>query len=267
MPPTSESPPPLQIYIGGSSSGAELVAGAVRDVLSRLARDHYPELAGAQFGLWTNAHAIGSAAFGAVSDAAAAAQFGVFVLAADDRVDDGEATATAPSRDVIYELGVFTGQLGIDRVFLVSPSGLQVPAHVRAVKNAEYEPAKTRGQSTLRDSVHGACHAILEAMNNVLQARPARTDSERDQAPTAQSESPAESVLMAELLVDLRRGNLPALRDAGHDVHGRGVVHPRYGLGTIVSVGHPQAGDTMVTVLFDFGAVTVPTVELFLAGR
>ena len=212
MPPTSESPPPLQIYIG-SSSNAELVAGAVRDVLSRLAREHYPELAGAQFGLWTNAQAIGSAAFGAVSDAAAAAQFGVFVLAADDRVDDGDATATAPSRDVVYELGVFTGQLGIDRVFVVSPERptgarsctCRQECGIRARQNA-------RSVDSPRQCSRSLCHAILEAMNSVLQAQPARTDSERDQTHTAQSESPAESVLMAELLVDLRRGNLPALR-------------------------------------------------------
>ena len=73
-----------------------------------------------------------------------------------------------------------------------------------------------------------------------------------------------EGLLVAEVLADLRRGRLAPLEAAGDRKAGRGVVHARYGVGTVISA-EPSAGvSSLATVDFQHGAVTVPVQELHL---
>jgi hypothetical protein len=66
--------------------------------------------------------------------------FAIFVLSPDDEVNFRGAQLKAPRDNVIYELGLFMGVLGRDRVFLVKQktANLKMPTDVTGVNPIEY---------------------------------------------------------------------------------------------------------------------------------
>jgi len=45
------------------------------------------------------------------------------------------------------------------------------------------------------------------------------------------------------------------------------VIHPLYGVGTVISVATLSDGEMLATVQFEMGALTVPARETFLTGE
>jgi predicted nucleotide-binding protein len=262
---TSESSGPLRARVFvASSREAGLVATAVQTVLTETARVHYGEL-DIEVRVWTHTFVIGSSPLRSLISATETYNFGVFVFSADDRVESRDEIEMAPRDNVVYELGLFTGALGTDRVFIMAPDAVKMPSDVQAVLPARYEvPSKPRDPRALRSNVGGACHDILDVIETTLVELAETQDVARS---SGAAPSHGEAQLMSELLVDLRRGELPRVGGAGDELEGRGIIHPRYGLGIVISVARDGGNDVLVTAQFEFGAVTVPAKELFFTTR
>ncbi|GAA1697450.1 hypothetical protein GCM10009808_13650 [Microbacterium sediminicola] len=93
-----------------------------------------------------------------------ASDFGVFVIGPDDvLVSRGEESA-APRDNVIFELGMFAGYLGMDRSFIVRPRGsdVKLPSDLAGLAVREYEPHRSDGN--LQAALGPATNAIRTEM-------------------------------------------------------------------------------------------------------
>ena len=98
-------------------------------------------------------------------DVLAAADFGVFVFAPDDVVKIRDVELAAVRDNIVFEIGLFIGRLGRERVFLVVPRGeldLRFPSDLAGVTPAEYEPNRQDGN--LVAAVGPACSRIARAI-------------------------------------------------------------------------------------------------------
>lgn len=69
--------------------------------------------------------------------------FGIFVLNADDKVIINAAEQHIPRDNVVLELGLFVGRLGIERVFVVEPEGkerVHLPTDLLGLTTARFNP-------------------------------------------------------------------------------------------------------------------------------
>jgi len=71
---------------------------------------------------------------------AARADFAILVFNADDQIEkDGKSHAV--TRDnVLFECGLFMGQLGRERTYVIAPKGLDLPDDLKGILYAEYDP-------------------------------------------------------------------------------------------------------------------------------
>jgi hypothetical protein len=92
--------------------------------------------------------------------------FGVFVMdPLDTAVSRGEKKSIARD-NVIFELGMFIGRLGLDRAFVVKPKGrdLSLPSDLNGVTLVDRQSAAPNGWQI---AVNGACTKMWDAMNNL----------------------------------------------------------------------------------------------------
>lgn len=77
--------------------------------------------------------------------------FGVFCLGDDDAVESRGRRAAAPRDNVIFEVGLFMGRLGHERVLLVRPRGidLKVPSDLIGLDTVDYRPPAEGDEVTL----------------------------------------------------------------------------------------------------------------------
>src|SRR5882724_10654820 len=71
--------------------------------------------------------------------------FGIFVFTPDDRVRLRKQTLAAVRDNVVFELGLFTGKLGSDRIFIVIPADaidLRIPTDLTGVTAGTYNPKR-----------------------------------------------------------------------------------------------------------------------------
>lgn len=89
--------------------------------------------------------------------------FGIFVAAPDDLVKSRGRNSFRARDNVIFELGMFVGRLGIDRVFIVvpiAPSNVTLPSDLLGLTVAQYNPVRT--DNDLTAAVAPACNQIRE---------------------------------------------------------------------------------------------------------
>lgn len=81
--------------------------------------------------------------------------FAILVLGADDRVRSRKRRSFAPRDNVILELGLFIGHCGRERVFLLTPSGLDVkiPTDMLGISALRFAPAARRTPLDVKDAV------------------------------------------------------------------------------------------------------------------
>ncbi len=90
--------------------------------------------------------------------------FAVFVFAPDDVVIMRENTHRAARDNVVFELGLFTGGLGEDRAFIITPrdAELYLPTDLAGITTAAFEP--NRRDKNLVAALGPACTRIKRAM-------------------------------------------------------------------------------------------------------
>jgi predicted nucleotide-binding protein len=140
----------------GSSLGALDVAQAVQSVL----KDH------ADVRLWRYAFDLSTATLDNLFKVVERADFAVLVLGADDLTESFGVTQTSPRDNVIFELGLFMGKLGKDRVFGLRSAGqpLKIPSDLAGITLGSYE--KNPG-GDLRDAVATALYDALDRIRRL----------------------------------------------------------------------------------------------------
>lgn len=112
--------------------------------------------------------------------------FAVFVLAPDDvtRMRDKEVASVRDN--VVFELGIFAGRLGIERCFMIAPRGnddLHLPTDLLGLTPASYDP--DRQDANMVAALGPACNRIRKSMKSLGGIQPAelapRAEAPRDQ--------------------------------------------------------------------------------------
>jgi hypothetical protein len=158
------------LFIGCSSESLEVAYGAqanLQDVADVVVWDQ------GIFGLSQNI-------LDALLDRLDDSQFGLFIFAPDDLVKIRGTEMRATRDNVIFEVGLFIGRLGVKRTFIILPKNapdLHLPADIMGRTAATYMPFDRPGlwQSALAP----ACRRIKAEIEAVLKRRAQQTASEQ----------------------------------------------------------------------------------------
>jgi predicted nucleotide-binding protein len=125
--------PPI-LFIASSSEGLP-VAYALQESLER----------DAHIGVWSQGYFEGSEyPLESLATALRTADFGIFVITPDDKVERRGVQIQTARDNVIFELGLFVVGLGRERAFIVSPRGLELhlPSDLLGINRLEYDGAR-----------------------------------------------------------------------------------------------------------------------------
>lgn len=143
----------LPVLFVGSAAEDLPVAKAVQQNLDRVA----------EVELWSEGQFVPMhSALDSLLSTAGRADYGLFIATSVDTVSTRGAIFTSARDNVLFELGIFLGQLGPDRSFLLQDrnSPPRLPSDLGGVTNLTYDGAK----SSLRSAVGAACTEIEEMM-------------------------------------------------------------------------------------------------------
>lgn len=145
------------LFIGSS---VESLAVA-REVQSLMAHDKY------LMKLWTDGVFVASST--TVHDLMVEvkkADFAIMVFAADDKVVSRHKESATPRDNVVFELGLFMGDLGPDRSFIIKPRGLplKIPTDLLGMKSLEYDSSDP---AELTTALAPVCHEIRKRVTTL----------------------------------------------------------------------------------------------------
>ncbi|WP_375123290.1 TIR domain-containing protein [Pseudomonas sp. LW8] len=139
-----------KLFIGSSVEGLE-VAYAVQQNLN-----HEAEAT-----VWTQGiFELSKSTMDSLSDSMSSADFGVFLFTPDDITTIRENTNKTARDNVIFELGLFIGKLGRERVFFITPEDteLHIPTDLLGITPGKYSP--NRSDKNLSAATGAACNQI-----------------------------------------------------------------------------------------------------------
>jgi hypothetical protein len=142
------------LFIGSSSEGINIA----RAVKAELDRD-------ATVTVWDqNVFSISEYPLESLLRAARGSDFAAFVFSPDDVLRLRGEVQSAVRDNVIYELGLFTGELGRGNVFIIKPRGedLRIPTDLIGIQPGEYD--STRADGNLRAALGTACDSIRKKL-------------------------------------------------------------------------------------------------------
>lgn len=98
--------------------------------------------------------------------------FGIFVFSPDDVTFMRGVTSTTVRDNVLFELGLFIGKIGRERVFFITPTSdlIRLPTDLLGVTPAYYEPKRDDG--SLQAATGAACNQIRLQMKKLGLLRP-----------------------------------------------------------------------------------------------
>ena len=154
-PKNGRSPTKPTLFVG-SSVEALAVAYAIQENLQH----------DAEVTVWPQGvFALSRTAMQSLAQVLEKSDFGIFVFAPDDQVRLRKRALGAVRDNVIFELGLFAGRLGVDRSFIVIPAGgkeLHVPTDLTGVTPGTYEPRRKDGN--LQAALGPFCNQVRLAL-------------------------------------------------------------------------------------------------------
>jgi Predicted nucleotide-binding protein containing TIR-like domain len=118
--------------------------------------------------VWENAFHLSGVGLHTLISNLRESDFGIFVFSPDDVVTMRGTTATAARDNVLFELGLFVGRLGIERCFFLVPDGgtsLHLPTDLAGITSGRYESGRRDGNWTA--ALSPACMKIREQMRRL----------------------------------------------------------------------------------------------------
>jgi hypothetical protein len=114
--------------------------------------------------LWSNAFQLSSITLTSLAERANSSDFGVFIFTPDDQVEMRGNHNNSVRDNVLFELGIFIGSLGVERCFIIKPRNvsLHIPTDLAGVTIADYEP--NRSDNDLSSALSSACTKIKMAI-------------------------------------------------------------------------------------------------------
>lgn len=241
-PPATAKP---SVFVG-SSSEAEKYADATKRILERdgkLSVEHWRDFF---------ERAGSKTAIEVLTNAVEEFDFGVFVLSPDDVRTLRNDTGKVVRDNVIFEVGMFIGALGRDRVFLVTSDkyDANLPDDLGGVNIGAYRADETNSDTAIRGTASKFRDIMEEMPRRVRLTMDAYGGvggrfAARDQ--TAENEVWLQAY-EAGVLKELQPGQARV---------GRRVVHATWGPGTVTEVGPSRGGARYLTVEFLNGTATV----------
>jgi predicted nucleotide-binding protein len=140
----------------GSSSESRMVA---RGLLSAgLARFTKPKL-------WEYSFGVAKTTIESLESDVLDYQFAIMIIEPDDAVISRDVEGWAPRDNVVFELGLFMGALGRDRVYLLTPNNpsLKIPSDLDGLTRLTYDATS----ESLRDSLTPAVDEIERAVTKI----------------------------------------------------------------------------------------------------
>lgn len=124
-----------RVFVASSSEGLP-IAYAIQENLSY----------DAEVIVWTqDIFRVSSNILEGLMEASSKVDFAVFAFSSDDLIRSRDRQAFASRDNIIFELGLFIGKLGRERIFLVLPRGQQgfdLPTDLVGITTATFEPHK-----------------------------------------------------------------------------------------------------------------------------
>ena len=148
------------MFIGSSSEGVS-VAEEV---------DHFFSTRPVVRKLWTKGvFQVSKTSIESLVDIAASADFAVIILTPDDTTSSRSKTKPSPRDNLIFELGLFMGALGRDRVAILKPKGIdiKIPTDLLGFTWIDYA---ARGRKTIRMRLR----AVNQQLSRLIAARGSR---------------------------------------------------------------------------------------------
>jgi Predicted nucleotide-binding protein containing TIR-like domain len=228
----------------GSSSEFEDHAVAMKKILEdndTLSVTYWKDLT------WAGSQTI----FDVLTEAAAEKQFdfAVFVLSPDDVQTMRGESASVPRANVIFEIGLFTGALGRDRVFLIAPGKqeLKLPSDMGGIRHGTWVNGEPNIESAVR-STASTFRSTIEKLWADKAMNPSGAGAGPADTRTADPEAAAEVWRLA-----YQAGALEPL-DILHVKIGDPIIHGNWGPGTVTEV-HPSSGASRyLTIVFPTGS-------------
>ncbi|MEI8020406.1 MAG: nucleotide-binding protein, partial [Schlesneria sp.] len=109
---------------------------------------------------------LGDATLESLESAVKHYDFGIFVFTPDDSLHTRGETRPVARDNVVFELGLFVGQLGRRKAFVVHPrnGAVAIPSDLHGITTATYDPT----QSNLSAALGPACEKIRAAVSRVF---------------------------------------------------------------------------------------------------
>lgn len=147
-----------KIFIASSSEGLKITNAICRGLERELGDT-------AEVEPWTRKFDLSATYIESLENAVEQADFAILVLSPDDVTTSRRQRSLAPRDNVIFELGLFMGQLGRERCYMVRQdySKLKVPTDLLGVKSAAFRPSR-----------NGNWHTVLEPVCTLIAERVAR---------------------------------------------------------------------------------------------
>jgi predicted nucleotide-binding protein len=145
------------VFVGCSKEGLEIA----REI--QVAFDHDPVIVE----IWTDG--VFNSSKTPIEDLTALVariDFGVLLLAPDDKIVSRDVVAFGPRDNVLFELGLVMGEIGRDRTFILSPRGVdfKIPSDLLGVKPIDYT---TGPVETVRSRLGPACTELRRIINRL----------------------------------------------------------------------------------------------------
>lgn len=260
----------LWVFIGASSEGEDYAMGA-KAVLEESPADGIK----LEAHHWLDTVQSGRYPLDNLEKAMEAADFAVFVLTKDDVLFARGAQGEIPRNNVILELGLFTGKLGRDRVFVIGPSdkGLVMPSDYIGIGLETYVTESSETQSAIRSAAYKIRKRIVEASLAPKPKTRAETAAHSLQVKVARGR-PLESVGYGEKIMQppqsheaneavgmkspppptweelLEKGLLTEVEPT-RLAYGTDVIHPTWGVGKVMEVGPAQDKGRSAVIHFE----------------
>ena len=116
--------------------------------------------------LWSNAFQLSSITLTTLVERAKASDFGVFVFTPDDQIEIRGNHKSSIRDNVLFELGIFIGSLGVERCYIIKPRDidLHIPTDLAGVTIADYD--SKRSDNDLSSALSSACTKIKMAIKS-----------------------------------------------------------------------------------------------------
>lgn len=162
----------IPIFIGSSTEGLP-VARSLRGILHRHDVGHEYRLS---VTLWDqrSVFGVGESTIGSLSRALDSYAFALMVLTPDDVAQTRRKVVKLPRDNVLFELGLFMGRLGVRRSYMVVCGKAKIPTDLKGIKVARIQIPKPRRSfakllpAEAKKAVIPAANEILEAVNREL---------------------------------------------------------------------------------------------------